>query len=634
MRDASSGSTDVYNINSQGRADVINAQLKAVLFATGMLVIAAAQGDESDKQRLSITGFVRQELALAVGGNENPFNQWGNLFNGQQPVNTTFGGLGFNNFPRTVGAQFASLYNANNELPAYFADEPSWNVMNTRLEIDVQYEFSNTLSGYLKFRAYGDGTDHFESAYNGTDFFGNPFHGNNSANLLEVNDNHWSLDLPAAYLDYHTGPWWLRAGNQQIAWGEAIFFRVLDVVNGLDLRRHSFLDVAGEEYADERVPSLGLRLSYTFANNFEIDSFVQHFQPTVYGNENSPYNVIPSQFVIAQEEGYDRADTQFNFGARMTMPLTDDFTVQVMGVSRRNPEGVFRWTEAPADAPGAVCVPGVGCTPFQGDGRGVYSSQEWFTYASMARLNGVDGLQSVYDDFPAAELLRTVFGLPVATDKGTALTSLDFFFAGGPLRGWLSREYPREEVFGLAANYIVTAEPGSVLDQLVLRGEVSYSPNRKFTNPSLSRGFIKDDEFIASAVLEKYHRFSEAFPSTFMVLEWMFRSDSDMYGRHLSGMGSDGFDEADGRPDGNGSFNAFAFAMQQPFPNLIWRADLAVLVDVRGGWLIQPGLRYKPSANWQFDLYANIVTSDGGNNDVMQTFDWSDELFGRVSFFF
>ena len=54
------------------------------------------------------------------------------------------------------------------------------------------------------------------------------------------------LDLPALYLDYNKGPLWLRVGNQQIAWGEALFFRVFDAVQGLDLRRHSVFGVAAD----------------------------------------------------------------------------------------------------------------------------------------------------------------------------------------------------------------------------------------------------------------------------------------------------------------------------------------------------------------------------------------------------
>ncbi|MCC7414306.1 MAG: hypothetical protein IT495_22015 [Gammaproteobacteria bacterium] len=631
--------------------------MKSIRTAAGLVVGVAALAAVSgtafaldlgfSNNRLNITGMVRQEMAAALFGNENPFNQYGNPYNGRQPPSTTFGGLPLNQ-PRVFNdglmpAPGTFFYGPIKGLPTYFDDEPTWNVMNTRLEIDVQYAFSDNLNGYVKLRAYGDGTDTFSSAYDKTDFFGVPFYGDRRANVLEVNGEQWMLDFPAAYLDYHQGSLWVRAGNQQIAWGEAIFFRVADVVNGLDLRRHSFLDVAGEEYADERVASPGLRVSYTFKNNMEIDAFVQKFQPTIYGNENSPYNVIASQFVIDQRPGFDDADSAVNFGGRLNWPVTDSFTVQAFGVSRRNPDGVFRWSAVPADAPGAVCAanfaafgvdPALGCTPFQADGRGVYSAQEWFTYAGKARLNGVGGLQSAYADFPAADAIRAAFGLPVVTDKTTALANLDAFYSLAPLRGWLAREYKREEIFGVGANYIVTANPESFFDQLVIRGEVSYTPDKKFTNPSLSADYIESDEVVASAVLEKYHRFSDAFPATFMVLEWLFKSDSDMFGRHLSGMGNAGWTEADGQPNGIDTFNAFAFAMQQPFPNLIWRADLAVLVDVKGGWLVQPGVRYKPSASWQFDLYGNFIGSNGNNNDVLETFDFADELFARVSYFF
>lgn len=626
--------------------------------AVGAGLPIGAQALDLGIDRLNITGVVRQEMAHSISRSDNPFNQYGNPFNNKAMPSTGYGPNGFLpifpvdlNPARIPGATGPTAYTANGH-SAYFLDEgfnddPSWNVFNTRLEVDVQYQFTDNLNGYLKLRGYADGTDNFSRAFDKTNFFNNAMEGDR-AGLLEVSGEQYSLDFPAAYLDFRSGSLWLRAGNQQIAWGEAYFYRVLDVVNGLDLRRHSILDVAAEEYSDKRVASPGLRVSYTFDQGAEIDAFVQRFAPSVYGNENTPYNVIPSQFVINQEPGYDEAENSVNFGARLSYPV-GDLTLQVMGVSRRNPDGVFRWDQVPANEPGAVCFPGQGCTPFQGGGQGVYSAQEWFASAARARLNGVDGLQSVYNEFPAAEAIRQfnnglpgfaglvpVGGiLPTVSDKNAAIRNLDFFFAGGPLRGWLTREYKREEVFGAAANYIITANPDSFFDQMVLRGEVSYTPDKKFTNPTLSRNYIEEDEIAASAVIEKYHRFGDALPATYMVLQWMFKSESDLYGRHLSGMGNKGFDDPDGRPDGDSdTFNSFAFVMQQPFPNLIWRADFALLVDVEGGYLVQPGVRYKPAAEWQFDLYANIIGSNGNQNDIMETIEWADEIFARVSFFF
>ena len=72
---------------------------------------------------------------------------------------------------------------------------------------------------------------------------------------LEVSGKRFMMDLPRFYLDYHKGPLHVRMGNQQIAWGQSLFFRVMDVPNGLDLRRHSLLDYVPEEFSDKRVPS-------------------------------------------------------------------------------------------------------------------------------------------------------------------------------------------------------------------------------------------------------------------------------------------------------------------------------------------------------------------------------------------
>ena len=89
-----------------------------------------------------------------------------------------------------------------------------------------------------------------------------------------------------------------------------------------------------------------------------------------------------------------------------------------------------------------------------------------------------------------------------------------------------------------------------------------------------------------------------------------------------------------GPPKGDSNFNAFAFALQQPFPGLIWRADLAVLYDAKGGYLIQPGVRWRPRDNIQLDVYANIIGSDGDNDDVMETFEDMDEVFARFTYYF
>ena len=73
-------------------------------------------------------------------------------------------------------------------------------------------------------------------------------------------DRNYEIDFPTALLEYKYGSYNFRFGLQQIAWGQAIFFRVLDSVDGLDLRRHSVLDYAQEEYSDKRVPAPAVRV--------------------------------------------------------------------------------------------------------------------------------------------------------------------------------------------------------------------------------------------------------------------------------------------------------------------------------------------------------------------------------------
>ena len=118
-----------------------------------------------------------------------------------------------------------------------------------------------------------------------------------------------------------------------------------------------------------------------------------------------------------------------------------------------------------------------------------------------------------------------------------------------------------------------------------------------------------------------------------MVLQYLFKSESDMFGRHLSGMGATGA-RTSGLPEGEDSFNAIAFAVQQPFPNLIWRADFSVLYDVNGGALIQPGLKWKPNEAWTAEVFANVTLSDGGNDDIIDTIDWADEVTFRITYQF
>ncbi|MEM1141269.1 MAG: DUF1302 family protein [Pseudomonadota bacterium] len=582
----------------------------------GFLLIALVQSNLSLSQDVTVQGFIRLENAPKLNSDENPFNQNGNLFN-----------------DRTVNRDSSLLGGAADTVTRAIPDGSSqpnnWhNYLALRAEIDINAYFNDSWTGYVKLRGLYQ-PDSYDS-FGDPNFYEVPFfNGDSAGSRLEIAGSDYMLDLPAFYLDYAKGPLWLRIGNQQIAWGESLFFRVLDVPNGLDLRRHLILDLVAEEFADERVSAPGIRGSIR-AGDWEFEAFAQMFSPSIIPNENTPYNLVPSQFVVQQQQGFDDAKDDINFGARIQGQI-GDLGLQFIAVHRTNPDGVFRWTTSNVnrDLPG---VPGSGFvlqdTAFEVSNQGVLSAEEWFTYAGITRLDGVQGLNRAIGDFPATALLGAV---EVGDNFDLAAQELDLFFQlSGGLRGHIERRYFDEEVYGVGANYIFKSEAGSFLDQLVVRGELTFTPDRTFTSPDLGRDFLVEDEWVGSLVLEKYHRFNVQFPATFMVLQYLYKSESDLAGRHLSGFGGG----VSNTPSGESSFQALAFAVQQPFPNLVWRADLSVLYDLNGGTLIQPNVRWKPNNSYTLEVFANILTSDGGNDDIIEPLEWGDELGIRFSYQF
>lgn len=592
-----------------------NINIKSLLFSLGIFYSQSSMAIDWD-----VSGFVREEVAVKTRSDQNQMNWAGNSFNGK-PVTNTGLGAGINPTLQRPGSQ---------------SKDTDLNQLATRFELDMNGRVSDDVSIRLKLRGYSDQIAMVEDAYDDIDLFTQQFSGKGGTRFETAGDN-WMLDLPSAYVDYANGPLWLRFGNQQIAWGEALFFRVSDVPNGLDLRRHSVLDVVAEEYSDKRVPAFGLRGSYRLNDGMEFEGFAQLAQPSILPNENSPYNVIPAQFVLQQDVGYDHAEDDVNFGGKLRFEY-GNLGGHLFAVRRTDPNGVFKWTASR----GSNAVAG---TPFEmSSGNGVYSSAEWFHTASLVRLDGLTALESALNDFPAttglgAPAVAAACGAPssvegnIRVDSASAGCILDTFFDPsvglGDLRGHLSREYPRENVFGFALNYIFEGEPDTLLDQLIGRFELSYTPNKKFTNPSLS-DYIEADETQFAFILEKYHKFSAEVPATYMVAQWLHKSESDLFGRHLSGMNN----IAGSSASGENGFNAVAFALQQPSPTLEWRYDLAVLTDLNGGWLVQPGVRWKPNRDMQVDLYGNFLESDGGGDDFAEGMEYANEVFARVSYYF
>ena len=396
-------------------------------------------------------GFIRPEVAISLG-DENPNNQRGNPFNGvavarapgvPQPVD----GLGALLPPFSVPNP---LLNDTVTRPV----TPSNNFFNLhvmRLELEGAVKFTPSLKLVGRLRSIFEPGNYSEfdpvaianadtggitggdpGLYHGDpNYFQYRVEGKKHPNPLEAAGPNYLVYFPALFLDYQEGPLNVRLGNQQIAWGQAIFFRVLDVVNGIDFRRHSILDNAQEEFSDKRVPALAVRASYQLSDNWLADAYVQKFQPTVYGNPNTSYNVIPSAFTV--HDRYGDYDNKISYGLRLKGEI-GEIGVQAIAVRRYNPDGVFRWTASGVnrDIPGLV---GSGAamqgTPLEVDSTGIWSGEEWFTYAASVRLDGVGGLNAAINEFAPAT--SSLLASPV-DNYADASRQLDTFFTDAVTR--------------------------------------------------------------------------------------------------------------------------------------------------------------------------------------------------------
>ena len=689
--------------------------LAAFLF-TYLPVVHAEENGWFSNMSFSFGGFLRTENSYKTVGDENWANQGGNQFNGVAvprqayvpPQLLGLGGVlpdwGATAFP-TLGADALVIVPGLLELPIglggaspAFSDASSpgirpvvpannsWNLHLLRGEAEFAVRFTQDLKLVSRIRGvfdYGD-YDEFDAAsldgigdgrgieggnpnlYRGKpNYFDYEVAGDQHPNPLEWTGEDYQIYFPALVLEYNKGAMNFRAGNQQIAWGQALFFRVFDVADGLDLRRHFVLDYAQEEYADERVPALGFRFGWQATDSILVDAYAQKFQPTILGNPNTQYNVIPVQFTVHDrfvEGGYDEENS---YGIRLKGEY-GQWGWQAMFVDRMNPDGAYRWTKSGVNRPlqgGDTTCNKVGCqvnltysldptrsgmyggdtgaafadTAFEAAPGGVYSADEWFEYAARVRLHGIAGLNASINDFPAAQdLYASPIDLndPDAYQQAAAQLNT-FFIASGGLRGHIERQYFREQVYGLGGTYIVEGEPGGVLDQLILNAEVSYTPDRTFTPIDLGHEFTTEDSIVAALVAEKYYRFSPDFPATYFVLQYMHRNVDDMFGRLLTGYGG----SRTKMPQGIESANYVAFAFQQPFPQDVYRIGFAALYDTKGSVLLQPGIKWKPNGAVTVEAFYSYIDGctsvcSNPNNTLLSTIDYADEATLRLTYQF
>ncbi len=177
--------------------------------------------------------------------------------------------------------------------------KPDFLLMRQFLDLNIYGRFGDNWSATLQPRFFHDLTKSADSHFRQYESLPNEFSGNGW--MLRGGGNDFKAEVSQAYVDYRTGPLWLRLGKQQIAWGETVGLRVLDTVNPLDLSQFFFFDRGFEEFDRIRIPQWFLRGAYTFPDAAVQDLTLElilnpgDVVPTLLPQQGAPYNVVPSR---------------------------------------------------------------------------------------------------------------------------------------------------------------------------------------------------------------------------------------------------------------------------------------------------------------------------------------------------
>lgn len=668
-------------------------------------VHAASGGSRILGGDFSYNGLLRVETAVNTSSKASEFNQHGDRSNGV-PIRREAGNPGTNYTttlppaaplpgppPHGVSNSSGTADTITRQVPSR---DPTFNYHVVRMEVSptlswgsfsIQSRFRALYDpGDLGYRSFdmGDYTEDGELVggeprqYQGKpDLFGYRTDDEKNPIFLERSGKHYMVDAPALFAQWTNGNLTVRLGNQTVAWGQLLFFRIMDQANGLDLRRHLILDRGLEEYADERMSAPGLRVTWQATDRIVSDFFVQQFIPTILPNDNTPYNVVASQFTLHDRYTSGGFDKKLNFGMRLKGEY-GNYSLQAMWVNKLDQIGTITFAESGVSTPlpnnnvlgasfnqycesiatangfptGQGCGPFLARSPFEVASAGVQSADQWFWAASHQKLDGFGALNNIVNDFPTLQLL---FAQQVPTPDAAANELDAFFIAGNSYHGHIEREYHREQVFGLGGGYVLEAEPGSIFDQMIFNLEAAYTRNRKFATPDVMENPPSIDDLQVGLVAEKWQRFSESFPATYLVFQYLWQKESDLAGLRIDGYGGEAYTRSGRKLDsrvpasrnptsfsnggtGVNHANYAVFAFLQPLDAYIWEYSAAILLDTQGGVLVQPAVQWKPRGNMTVNLFYNYINDHlwGGNpnRNLMSLIDQANELTLRLGYQF
>jgi hypothetical protein len=192
-------------------------------------------------------------------------------------------------------------------------EENQLSVMRTVLQVEGQYTATDNLKFKFIGRAHYNARWDLDNAIDlPSDGLGNQIW--KESELRAQPDGEYletDIDLREYVVRWDIGNFFIKAGRQQIAWGEADAIRIADIINPLDNSRDFATSAYNLEWEDIRIPQRMIQLTYVVpesANQYEIEAVINPEDTRV--NTNAPYGEtyymkngdtswIPFQTVVA-----------------------------------------------------------------------------------------------------------------------------------------------------------------------------------------------------------------------------------------------------------------------------------------------------------------------------------------------
>ena len=400
-----------------------------------------------------------------------------------------------------------------------------------------------------------------------------------------ISQHEYEAEANEAYIDLRKGPIALRLGKQQVVYGEELGVQTLDQVDSLDFTKFQTFELGALEYSDVRIGEWTAKLSYQLPDfsqagveNSLITGFVSpDFQPDYFVGIGSQLNDEPAYAPIGDYGNLRRARNKLVYGA---VASTTVYGVDLTANFYATPDHIGWFTNAPVGFGGSGVVPNsYSGIPLLGPGNGLY----------------------------------------------------DFM---------LQRRFSRDFIYGGSASYTVPMLdiPGAdwVLNGDIFHFSAAYTPHKTFwTATSLANSAIKPTrigELNWTLDGERYIRWSQKFPSMYLLGEWNYKSRSTVV--------SDVYEPTIGHK----GIHTIVLSLTQFFPDNIWGASVEAVCDtnVGGNWFMQPSITYKPTSNQEYNVYWNfdegtaLRTGVGhtdpfaGTGSKLGSFSFMDAIFFRA----